>query len=221
MLPVELFWLAPASLPDGGRPWLALLDDAERARHGRLAQAADRLAFVAAHGLLRLALSRRDPSVPPAAWRFTAGPHGKPLLPAGAPAFNLSHCRELVAVALTGGPAVGVDVEPVVARHATQEVAQRVYGPRELAWQAAAADPVEAFFERWTVKEAWVKATGEGLHDDLPGFELRLEPGRAFVLHGDPGPWQLHWWTPVPGVKLGLCVASAEPLAVSPEPWVP
>jgi 4'-phosphopantetheinyl transferase len=219
MSDVDLFYLAPAALPNQGRDWLPLLDAVEAGRNARLVQPEDRLAHVAAHGLLRLALSRRDPSVAPRDWRFTTGRRGKPGLPTGGLAFNLSHCRELVAVAVTSGPAVGVDVEPVNARHATPEVARRVYSAGELADQAAQPDPVARFFERWTVKEAWVKATGAGLSDDLACFEVRLEAGRAFVVRGDPRPWQLHWWTPVAGVKLGLCVESSQPLSVAPRPW--
>jgi 4'-phosphopantetheinyl transferase len=215
-----LMFLRPQSLVERSGSWLALLDDSERARHDRLRQAADRLAYVAAHGLLRSMLSRLDPSTAPSEWRFSTGPNGKPYLPGSRLSFNLSHCRELVAVAVTDEAALGVDVEAVDARHATAEVARRVYGPRELADLAAHPQPVERFFERWTVKEAWVKATGVGLTDELPSFEVRLEPGRAFVLGGDERPWQLHWWTPVAGVKLALCVASEAPLEVTPSEWV-
>jgi 4'-phosphopantetheinyl transferase len=221
VLRVDLVLLEPASLPGDGADWLSLLDAGERTRHGQLRQAADRLAYVAAHGLLRQALSRWEPSIEPAAWRFERGPHGKPLLPGAGPSFNLSHCRQLVAVAITARAPLGVDVEPVDARLATDDVARRVYGSRELADLASHPRRVERFFERWTLKEAWVKATGVGISDDLPAFEVRLEPGRGFVARGDGRPWQLHWWTPRADVKLGLCVESDEALDVTPTTWTP
>ena len=160
----------------------------------------------------------------PADWRFSSTASGKPGL-AGSPLrFNLSHCRELVAVAITEGFEVGVDVEPVEPRHATADVARRVYGPAELADLAAQPDEahrVARFFERWTVKEAWVKATGVGLDDDLPAFEVRLEDGRAVVERGDARPWQFRWWTPRPGLKLALCVGTSEPIEVTPRWFSP
>lgn len=218
MRPVELLLLEPAKLPHVPG-WLALLDDGERARHARLRQEADRLAFVAAHGLLRQALSLRIAGVSPGAWRFELSAAGKPGLAQSPLRFNLSACRELVAVAITEGTEVGVDVEPVNAQLAGEDVARRVYGPRELADLAAqptAERRVERFFERWTVKESWVKATGVGIDDDLPGFEVRLHDG---VATSDASGWQFRYWTPMPGVKLGLCVATQEPLVVTPRWW--
>ncbi len=216
MVSVDLFLCEPELVGDG---WWACLDEGERARAERFKFPADRLAFIAAHGLLRHALSRRVPSLEPAAWRFSTGANGKPFVSASRLRFNLSHCRELVAVAVAEDVEVGVDVEPVDPRHATQDVAQRVYGPSELLDLTRAEQPVDRFFVRWTLKESWVKATGIGISDELPAFELRIEPGRAFVERGDARPWQFHWWTPRPLVKLAVCVGTDQPLDVRPATW--
>ncbi len=222
MQSVDLWLLSPATLEADLPAWVALLDEEERARHERLRHRADQLAFVAAHGLLRKALSMRFPSVAPTGWHFSVTQTGKPELDGVEICFNLSHCRELVAVAIAKGSEIGVDVEPVDARHSSWAVAQRVYGPSELADLASQPDEaqrVQRFFERWTIKESWVKATGVGLSDDLPAFEVRLSAGRAFVERGDERPWQLHWWTPGPNLKLALCVGTAVPLVVEPKWW--
>ena len=214
---VSLFLLEPKDAPAA---WLEVLDADERQRHGRFKHEADRACFLAAHGLLRQALSRARPSVAPAAWRFERGAHGKPSLHGG-PQFNLSHCRELVAVALGDRP-IGVDVEPVDAAHATADVSARVYGPLELDAMRAAGDPVEHFFTRWVLKEAWVKATGLGLDDELPKFQLEIAGPSARVLTTHrPGAWHFAWWNPRPGVKLGLCVEGAPLPTFEPEWWAP
>ena len=214
---IELLLLKPGELQPLDA-WLALLDDDERTRHTRLRHEADRLAFVAAHGLLRRALSLRTPGMDPRAWSFVIGPSGKPSVANSSLRFNLSHCRELVAVAISRHDEVGVDVEPVNAALAGEDVAQRVYGPSELAELAAlpAQPRLERFFERWTVKESWVKATGVGLDDNLPAFEVQLRDGVATC--EAPG-WQFRYWTPMIGVKLGLCVATSSPLDVTPRWW--
>lgn len=199
--------------------WLMVLDEGERARWARLAQVSDRRAYLTAHGLLRHLLSKLDQKTPPSEWRFAVGLHGKPFLPGSKWSFSLSHCRELVAVAVCEGCALGVDVEHVDPRHATDMIAHRVYGPAELADISAQPDRVARFFERWTLKEALVKAMGTGIGEDLPSIELRMEPGRAFITRGDSRSWQLHWWTPRPTVKMALCVAGAEQRTVSVVDW--
>lgn len=83
---IDLYLLPTAGLtPDDMARLAALLDGTETARAARLRDADARADFVAAHGLLRLALSRHRPSVAPAAWRFEAGPFGKPGIVADAP----------------------------------------------------------------------------------------------------------------------------------------
>lgn len=83
---IDLYLLPTAGLtPDDMARLAALLDGTETARAARLRDADARAGFVAAHGLLRLALSRHRPSVAPAAWRFETGPFGKPGIVADAP----------------------------------------------------------------------------------------------------------------------------------------
>ncbi len=212
MTAVTVFLLEPGRVDSVS--WLPLLSGDERARHGRFKHPADQACFLAAHGLLRSVLSRRVPTIAPRDWRFELGPHGKPTLQNIH--FNLSHCRELVAVALAERD-VGVDVEPVDARHATADVAARVYGPRELA--DLAAQPTESmrvdrFFTRWVIKESWVKATGIGIHDALPSFEVELGEGVARAAD-----WRFAFFSPRPAIKLGVCVESPTPLQVTLEEW--
>lgn len=215
MRDVTVWFLDPLRVKSEG--WLSLLSVDERARSERFRFAEDRASYLAAHGLLRSALSQLVPEVPASRWSFALGEHGKPWLPSHPSLhFNLSHCRQLVAVAIGAEP-LGVDVEPLDAAHATDDVAQRVYGPAELAHLAAsrdAAERVERFFTQWVLKEAWVKATGVGLHDDLPSFQLE----GLRVLSGEAR-WQFQQWTPVPRVKMGLCVERTSPLNVVPEEW--
>lgn len=212
---VALFLLEPSRAPLA--EWLPTLSATEQARAGRFKFEADRAAFIATHGLLRWALDARG-----LASEFELGPHGKPRLASGALHFNVSHCRELVAVAI-GDRELGVDVEPIDARHSTDDVARRVYGPRELEdlFAREGAQRLERFFTRWVLKEAWVKATGVGIHDALPSFELELGEGDARVISGDAARWKFSWWTPLPSVKLALCIDSESQPNVEPQFWEP
>ena len=98
------------ALPERADPDAAdgLLSEEERERAGALLRPADRRAFTVAHALLRTALSRRRPDVPPSAWTFRTGPAGKPELDGPAVLrFNLTHADGLVACAVAGEAEIG------------------------------------------------------------------------------------------------------------------
>ena len=150
-------------------------------------------------------------SGPPA---FAFGPNGKPFL-ADHPDihFNLSHCPR-AALCVLSGEEVGCDIEAVpdtldwdVCRHCFNEAEQDAI--------RTADNPLLAFTEHWTRKEAYLKWTGEGLCDDLPGLFTRaagsaLRPGspdRPSVapprFHTRIAPGQSYVWT-IYGNKLPL-----------------
>ena len=96
---------------------------------------------------------------------FSYGAHGKPVL-VGRPEihFNLSHCREAVVCVLSDRP-VGIDVEAV--SHYKESVARYTMNERELREILEAERPDVAFTRLWTMKEAVLKLSGEGLRDNL------------------------------------------------------
>ena len=96
---------------------------------------------------------------------FEYGPHGKPFI-VGHPEihFSLSHCREAVACAVSNRP-VGIDVESV--QRYRESLAQYTMSDEEQQLIAAAERPDVAFIRLWTMKEARLKLTGEGITNDL------------------------------------------------------
>ena len=163
----------------------ALLDDEETVRAHAFARPADRYRFVLAHAALRLLLGRCL-GVPPEEVAYELGPHGKPGLHAegSAPEFNLSHSGELGLVAISRGPAVGVDVEQERELTELLEIADQQFSAEErVALRALpAAEQPAAFFRCWTRKEAVIKAGGEGLGYPLGSFDVELAPGSLSAL---------------------------------------
>ena len=179
--------------------WPALadmLDDTERARAARFAFDEDRQAYVAAHALLRFALSQQAGG-PPQNWRFATAERGKPYLidPPRDLRFSMTHTRGMVAVAVTEGVEIGVDVEPANRRAESMKLADRFFAPEETAMLRALEGDArrDAFFAIWTLKEAVVKATGEGLARGLDSFTIFLDPPRV-TMPDDPGAWRLEHW---------------------------
>lgn len=98
--------------------------------------------------------------------RFAYGEHGKPYLPDYPTLhFNISHCRQAVACAISTKP-VGVDIETF--RPVKENVINYAMNKAEALRIRKAARPERAFSILWTQKEALVKLTGEGLGHELP-----------------------------------------------------
>jgi 4'-phosphopantetheinyl transferase len=107
--------------------------------------------------------------------------------------FNLSHSGDLVAYAISDRP-VGIDIERVRSMDLAG-IIQRFFAPSEFtAWQKLLpADQELAFFRTWTVKEAYLKAIGTGLHTPLSEVEVSIDQDPPRILQA-PGSenWQLH-----------------------------
>ena len=181
---IDVYWTQPESLAADQLASLAeLLDDAERARVARFADRADRAAFVAAHGMLRLALSAYADR-PPREWRFAASAAGKPVLAGAARgldvAFSLSHARSIVACAIAPAGPVGIDVEAVPDAAPGASLLALCCTPGERAMLTSLgrdALPL-AFSVLWTMKEAALKALGTGLALPLDRVECAVDPPR-------------------------------------------
>ena len=137
----------------------------EAARIARFLRPQDRHERKAAHGLLRHLLGGhlgRDPET----IVLARDGNGRPFLP-DRPALdlNLSHGGGWVAVGLSAGGRIGVDVEGSVRPVDWDGIAPVFLHPAELdAYRGLPAGArARHALELWSVKEAFLKATGEGL----------------------------------------------------------
>jgi 4'-phosphopantetheinyl transferase len=110
---------------------------------------------------------------------------------------------------------VGVDVERIRPKVAQEKIAERFFSPREVTLLRALPAPLQAtaFFACWTRKEAYIKATGEGLTLPLDQFDVSLVPGEPAALlrtAWDPqeaARWALQDLAPAPGYRAAVAVA--------------
>jgi 4'-phosphopantetheinyl transferase len=193
-----------------------LLSAEERARAARFYFPRDRNRFIVARGRLRSLLSRYL-GVAPGQLEFDYSPYGKPALREDCGSglrFNLSHSHKLALYVVTRNREVGIDLEYWRADLADGEVARRFFSPREVSTLLAlpAEMRLEAFFNCWTRKEAYIKARGEGLSLPLDQFDVTLTPGEPAALIrtlGDPqeaSRWSLLQVFPGPGYSAALAV---------------
>ena len=223
-------WAAPLDVSAALRKRLAATlsaDERERADKFKIENLRQR--FVTGRGALRDVLGRCL-QCDPAELEFIQGWRGKPAL---APKFtdrgihfNLAHSAELALIAVTRAGPVGVDVERIRPVKDADELVARFFSPRESDsfQQLAAGAKPEAFFRLWTRKEAFLKATGEGLARALDAVEVSFlpgEPARVIALAGDApaaARWSLHALAPAPGF-VGAVAIEVEKIEVRCWKW--
>lgn len=183
--------------------WEALVTADEMARADRFYFCRDRHRFLTCRSSLRHLLGHYL-AVPPQAVRFYAGPYGKPYCAPNledAPLqFNVSHSSQLALIAVTAGRQLGIDIEFRKSLPEFAEIATSFFSPAEVSTLLALPAPLQpaGFFNCWSRKEAYIKATGKGLSQPLDSFDVSLRPGEpAQLLRVADRPeeverWQLH-----------------------------
>jgi 4'-phosphopantetheinyl transferase len=207
----------------------ATLSDDEQARAERFRFDQHRNRFVAGRGLLRAILGfylGRNPRE----LEFVYSARGKPSLvhsdDQSAPHFNMAHSGDLALVAVAGTGDVGVDVERVRPLSEAEDIVSRFFSPRESDGFKAVpeAERSRAFFNLWTRKEAWLKATAEGIGQSLNQVEVSFlagESARFISLFGSieaAEQWRLWELVPAPGY-VGAVATRAKDAAVNCWSW--
>ena len=142
---------------------LPLLSDQRRAQCLKFRHEQGRRTCAAAYLLLCEGLRREyGISQPPV---FEYGEHGKPAI-VGHPEihFNMSHCREAAICVLSDKP-VGVDIESI-GRY-KESLARYTMNDAEMELIERAERREVAFVRLWTLKEAVLKLSGDGIRNDM------------------------------------------------------
>lgn len=177
---------------------LEILSLEEHARYSSFKFDIDRIHYLCAHSMLRQILSQFV-GCNPQDLRFNCNPYGKPFLDRthcpSAIEFNLTHTDGMVACALSRHP-VGLDAERIT-RKIGLEIASSVLAEAELSdlERTPASERIHRLLEFWTLKEAFIKATGNGLSQPLDHFWFELITNREPRIHFLPGePYHADLW---------------------------
>lgn len=215
-----------------------LLDEDEQAQAQRFYFAEDRKRYLVTRAMVRILLSRYAP-VAPESWRFSKNAYGRPAICdaiAGTVdlardlSFNLSHTRGLIALAITRGRELGVDVENIATRRVSLDIAGRFFCTSEVADLSCvpAERQQDRFFEYWTFKESYIKARGMGMSLPLDRFRFAF-PHRSGVrvdidadLDDRADRWSFWQYRPDADYMMALCAErGGVPPAISMRKFTP
>lgn len=119
--------------------------------------------------------------------------------------YNLSHSGGLVLCAL-GDEGVGADVQ--IWQPDRIGLAEKICTAEERQALRAAEDPVRAFFDLWTAKEAYLKYLGTGIRRRMNSF--RVEKDMVIDRDGPPEKIHIRQLTLIRGFSAAVCAKNAQ-----------
>jgi 4'-phosphopantetheinyl transferase len=191
------------------RDLLPRLHATEQERYRCFSHPRRRQTWLAGRGLLLAALEKQLGHVEPSVLRTDA--EGGVRYGDGIVHLSLSHCRELIAVALSD-KRIGLDLEWPRPRKSVQH-AGHVFSESEAGQLHALPDAEReaAFYMLWTLKEAACKAAGVSLWTSLHKARFGLDKGEFYPQPPFPDG---HWWFMSaciePGWRLATAVCDTE-----------
>ena len=187
------------------RLWQFLSED-ERSRANNFKREHLKQRFVAARGNLREILAKYL-ACKPNEILFSYGDRGKPYV--DGVYFNLAHSQDLAIYAISGDREVGIDLEYIDLKCDVDAIAKNYFLPSEQKLIKGLSDRAKylAFFRAWTLKEAYGKATGQGIANILDSLDvsalIEMPIGETLQL----GDWKLQALDTAPDYCAALCIS--------------
>ena len=180
---IHLWWISLDVTEENLHHLISLLSESEKIKAEWFKFPQHQRRYQAVHGILRIILSRYL-NIDPTQINFTHSDRGKPYLTNDCNSlnlqFNLSHSENRAIVGISRDRSIGVDLEKMRPMGNAMLLAERFFCPSEytLLTQAIPEERDKLFFQLWTAKEAYLKATGEGISGGLNQVEIALNPLR-------------------------------------------
>lgn len=193
-------WHASLDLPDPQYlNFVKTLSPYEHARAQQFHFASDKRRYIIRVGILRDLISRYL-AISPYRLRFQQGIYGKPKLSdpfADAICFNMSHSSDVAIYGISRCHEIGVDIEYIRDIPEMEQIFRHLFTEREIDvfCKLPESEKKKAFFNCWTRKEAFIKATGEGLSRSLDTFDVSFIPGERARLLSIDGQSEIGKWT--------------------------
>jgi len=141
-----------------------IISNDERVRADKFVFKKDKNKFIKSRGYLRMLIGNyleKDPAL----IKFKYSPIGKPYLKDSELRFNLSHSHNKTIIAFAQKTDLGVDLEYIRDIKNIEQLAEQYFSKEECQEINNLEKDLREnlFFKYWTYKEAYLKATGEGV----------------------------------------------------------
>jgi 4'-phosphopantetheinyl transferase len=110
--------------------------------------------------------------------------------------FNLSHSGEWIVAAFSFLSEIGIDIECRKRTPRMESIVRHFFHPDEIETWCSTSDTEQKtlFFQYWTMKEALLKATGDGLYASTKDFCLKPKTHSATIWYADHVNHQYDSW---------------------------
>jgi 4'-phosphopantetheinyl transferase len=175
----------------------ALLNREEQERAAKFMVKGAANSFIIARGLLRKLLSKYL-QIFPQDLVFQQNQYGKLYLNSLPLQFNLSHSHDLALFIFTVNSSVGVDVEFIRKDYEFFDIARKFFSKTENKelFSLPKKEHIQAFFNCWTCKEAFIKAKGVGMFRGLDEFSVDISSnkwGKVMLKEFTDAPESKNW----------------------------
>lgn len=169
----------------------SLLSEYEQKKYNDLYFRNHRKSYLISHALLRTTLSLYV-STPPKEFEFSYEHYGRPEIKkpdcTSEICFNLSRTQGVATCLISSSTHAGIDVESTLNLSYPEIMFRHVLLPKEIeSLQGLHGNSLKRrFLAYWTLKEAYVKATGRGLSIPLTQLSIKLYPDGYAEVSFDP-----------------------------------
>ena len=157
-------------------------DETEKADRFKIEK--DSKQYIVSRGSLRKILSEYI-HIDSYSINFSYTEFAKPFLENSKIHFNLSHSGDWCCIAVSLIKDIGIDIEKVREIEDVSKIAERYFALNEFEHikNFEGTDQINEFFRIWTLKEAFIKAVGEGLSFPLKNFSVISDKNESPVLN--------------------------------------
>ncbi len=161
------------------RTYFSLLNEDEVERFHRIKHRDTQKQFFLTRIVLKQQLEKIT-GCSPDSMQFQTSKYGRPSLVGSSIDFNVSHTKNLIAIALNTQGRIGVDVENIGRNSQYSDIAQHYFHEKEC---EQIGNSATAFFKIWTLKEAYIKTLGLGLQKPLKSFYFTFNSDKKIALN--------------------------------------
>lgn len=176
---LQLYWVnlsSEQSIPI--EHYYKILTLKEKNRAERFSFEKDRNDWVKSRAMLRAVLVRNS-GFSNDQIEFVSGKNGKPFIKGDPVYFNLSHCQGRALIGISFDSHIGVDAEAIKPIKDLEKITKSFFSDKESKYILKSNNELNAFYEVWTKKEAFLKATGLGIGYPMSNFEVPVGLGES------------------------------------------